>query len=47
MCIGCEQHRIKDWFSFGDDRISQMDSNALEWWKKWKPILKSIIEVNN
>ena len=43
MAIGCEQHTIKDWFDFDDITISKMDNDALEWWKKWKPMLKQII----
>ena len=42
MSIGCEKHLIKTWFNFSGDTISNMDSDALEFWKKWKPILKLI-----
>lgn len=42
MQIGCQRHTIKDWWAFSDDEISRMDSKALEWWKVWKPILKTI-----
>ena len=39
MKIGCEFHRLKDWWGFDDERISAMDSAALKWWKKWwKPL---------
>jgi hypothetical protein len=44
MKIGCQEHLIKDWFEFDDDRISSMHSSALVFWQKWKPILKLIIE---
>ena len=38
--IGCERYLITEWKSFTDERISQMDSNALELWRIWKePIL--------
>ena len=39
MAIGCEQHSIKDWYSFNDDKIDSMDVGALAWWKVWKPII--------
>jgi hypothetical protein len=44
--IGCENHAIADWWDFSDDRISQMDTEALAWWRKWKPILRQIIEMS-
>jgi hypothetical protein len=44
MSIGCQQHNIEDWFNFDDDRINYMDINALKWWRKWKPILRQIID---
>lgn len=44
--IGCQRHAIEDWWSFDDNTIAVMDSGALEWWKKWKPILQSIIELS-
>jgi len=46
LSICDETHTIIDWFNFSDHEINRMDDNALEFWKKWKPILKSIIEVN-
>lgn len=42
MQIGCQRHLITDWWAFSDDEISRMDSKALEWWKVWKPIIKTI-----
>lgn len=44
--IGCRSHTILEWWSFDDDTISKMDDGALEWWKKWKPILMQIIEIS-
>lgn len=45
MQIGCENHLINDWFKFDDGRILKMDGKkALKFWRKWKPILKLIIE---
>ena len=47
MQIGCEQHDIKDWWKFDDERINSMDRGTpLEWWKVWKPILKKIIKAS-
>ena len=43
MAIGCEQHSIKEWFEFDNKRILEMEGKkALEFWKKWKPILKQM-----
>ena len=43
--IGCEQHPIKDWFKFSDETISEMDSEALEWWNKYKPLIKTALKT--
>lgn len=43
--IGCEQHTFDEWANFDDDTISNMDDVALMWWKKWKPIIFAILEV--
>ena len=45
MQIGCKRYPIKDWFEFDDETISSMNDGALEWWRKWEPILKQIVEV--
>jgi len=45
MAIGCQQYTIELWFEFTDDRISQMDHGALEWWKKWKDFIFTAIEM--
>ena len=47
--IGCQQHSITDWWGFSDSEISAMDTRALDWWKRWKPILQQLIAtgVNN
>ena len=44
MQIGCEQHSYSDWFGFSDERIHEMSSKALAWWKVWKPIIMQIIK---
>ena len=43
--IGCKRHTIDEWKNFDDEKIRHMDSGALEWWKKWKPIIMQIIEI--
>jgi len=45
LCIGCQQHTIEEWASFTDEKISQMDDGALEWWKKWKDFIFTAIEM--
>jgi uncharacterized protein YjbI with pentapeptide repeats len=32
------------WLNFNDDEIQEIDSNMLEWWKKYKPFIISGIE---
>lgn len=46
MQIGCEQHAIEDWWDFDDTTISGMESTALEWWLRWKPVLHHIIGIS-
>jgi hypothetical protein len=43
--IGCQRHAIASWWAFSDEEIAQMSGKALPWWKKWKPILKQIVET--
>ena len=43
--IGCQYHSKTAWFKFRDSEIEKMDGQqALDFWKVWKPILKSICE---
>ena len=42
--IGCKKYNIDEWWSFSDDEIAKMDDNALEWWNKYKDIIKGIID---
>ena len=44
--IGCKRFTIDEWKNFDDKTISRMDSGALEWWAKWKPIIMQIIEMS-
>ncbi len=42
--IGCENHPIKDWWEFTDEEIIKMDGkSALLFWRKWKPVLQTVI----
>ena len=44
LCVGCQSHTLKEWKAFTDEEIAKIDDNALEWWKKWKDTLITIIE---
>ena len=45
--IGCQKHLISDWWELEEHQILEMDGrSALEWWKKWKPLLKQLIEMS-
>ena len=47
MQVGCERHPISDWWEFDDKRILEMDDrDALNWWRRWKPILQQIIAMS-
>ena len=46
MQIGCQNHAIGEWWSFSDEEIDAMDSDALTWWADWKPLLQRILEVS-
>ena len=37
--IGCQVHKASDWLNFNDDEIAKMHSEALEWWKIYKPMI--------
>ena len=45
MTIGCEQHTIEQWFKFTDVEIHEMDSRALEFWNKYKRVLKTLTNM--
>ncbi|MFY1847933.1 pentapeptide repeat-containing protein [Achromobacter dolens] len=46
MQIGCQFHTLESWWAFTDEQITRMDSSALEWWKKWKPVLQTIVAMS-
>lgn len=43
--IGCKHYTHNEWANFADDEISEMDSEALEWWKTHKNIVMAGIEA--
>ena len=42
--IGCEFHSADEWFKFKDEEISAMHTDALEWWKVYKPLIQMMYE---
>ena len=46
MQIGCQKHLIESWWKFDDEEIESMSGSALEFWKKWKPILQAVIAAS-
>lgn len=40
--IGCQDHSIDSWFNFSDSEINLMHDDALKFWVKWKPIIKTL-----
>ncbi|OMG81434.1 pentapeptide repeat-containing protein [Achromobacter xylosoxidans] len=46
MQIGCQFHTLEAWWSFTDEQIARMDSSALAWWQKWKPVLHTIVTMS-
>jgi len=47
MAIGCEHHNITDWFEFDYEHIEAMDERATEFWAIYKPVLITLININN
>lgn len=44
--VGCKNFAIEEKWNFSDEKIEKMDSGSLEFWRKWKLIIKQIIEVS-
>ncbi|HAV4463426.1 TPA: pentapeptide repeat-containing protein [Acinetobacter baumannii] len=44
MRIGCQEHKVSDWKSFDDARITRMDSEALEFWNQHKSMLLNMCD---
>jgi len=43
--IGCQYNTHEEWASYTDEQISEMDSEALEWWKRHKLIVMAGIDA--
>jgi len=44
MRIGCQHHKHSEWAEFTEPQISEMATQALEFWKVWKTPLMAICE---
>ena len=45
--IGCQKHKIEDWWEFDDEKIISMDGKkALKFWRKCKGFIKTAIELS-
>lgn len=45
--IGCQCHKIAEWWQFDDRAIAEMDGKkALKFWAKYKEFIKSAIELS-
>lgn len=44
MKIGCQDHTTEEWLAFTDEQIGGMHGSAVKFWKKWKPVVISILE---
>ena len=47
--IGCKSFTIEEWKLFDDEEINEMDDGALEFSKKYKPMILEIVKtfINN
>ena len=45
--IGCKYFKNSEWLSFTNEEIAGMDTGALEWWNKYKPIIETTIKSLN
>jgi len=43
--IGCKRYPIAHWWGFNDDRIAAMDDGALQFWGKYKSVIRQVIEL--
>ena len=43
--IGCQRHKISEWWDFDDRRIAEMGGKtALSFWREWKDTIRMLIE---
>ena len=47
MRIGCQKHTHEKWRNFTDEQISEMDENALTFWRSRKETLLSVCGAQN
>jgi hypothetical protein len=43
--IGCQYHTTEEWRNFTDEEIGKMESRALGWWKKYKPVVMAMADA--
>ena len=43
--IGCQHHSVNEWREFDDQRIAQMDEEALVFWNQYKDVILRLAEV--
>ncbi|RMF53250.1 MAG: pentapeptide repeat-containing protein [Bacteroidetes bacterium] len=43
--IGCQHHSHEEWMAFSDEEIAKMDDRALDWWRRYKPVVAAMIEA--
>ena len=46
MKIGCQNHSVEAWKNFTDEGIKRMDSDALEFWSKYKTVLLATCDTH-
>ena len=46
MRIGCQNHSVEAWKNFTDEEINRMDSDALDFWNKYKTMLLVACETH-
>lgn len=45
--IGCQKHKIEDWWNFDDEKIISMDGKTtLKFWRNYKELIKMTIELS-
>lgn len=44
--IGCKDYSVDDWMNFTDADIHYMADGALSFWRKWRPVINTILENN-
>ncbi len=44
--IGCQVHLISDWKAFDDEKITEMSSSALKFWKRYKTAIVALCDAH-